>query len=99
MSATNLVGGAGTALLVTCNSQTSAACAGDALISGIDTDGNTGSTSVKFLQGEICDNNTDDNGDGKIDCADPECLGKACPLSGSTASFGQCDATGACTCT
>jgi hypothetical protein len=34
----------------------------------------------KCLQTEVCSNGLDDDGDGKIDCKDPDCLGNAaCP--------------------
>jgi len=38
---------------------------------------------VKSMGDEICNNNIDDNNDGKIDCEDPQCQGKICGIDNS----------------
>ncbi len=53
--------------------------------------GNTG--------GEICDNHMDDDGDGKTDCADPDCFGTAqCCLDLCDNNTSICDTGGVRTC-
>jgi hypothetical protein len=59
--------------LVTCNSQVVAGCAGNALVSVSDQSGASNRIQVRFVQVEICGNGVDDDGNGKIDCADPAC--------------------------
>jgi hypothetical protein len=59
--------------LVTCDSQTVAGCSGNALVSAADQAGASNRIQVHFIQVEICSNGIDDDGDGKIDCADSAC--------------------------
>ncbi|MBX7101644.1 MAG: hypothetical protein K1X89_28275 [Myxococcaceae bacterium] len=44
---------------------------------------------------EVCDNQLDDDGDGRVDCTDPDCVGQACNAGGPG---DVCGAGGACVC-
>ena len=78
--------------LVTCNSQTTAGCAGNAVVSASDQAGASNRIQVRFVQVEICTNGIDDNGNGLTDCADaPTCpAGITCDAGGKTCGGGAC---------
>lgn len=86
-----IAGKSGTAVLTTCNAQKSGTCGGQVTITAVDAGGATGRVSVRFVAVEtVCNNGKDDNGDGRIDCADPDCDQHAC-VTGGTA--GVCQGT------
>ncbi len=70
--------------LVTCNSQVVLGCAGYAQVTASDQNLASGRAQVRFVQVEICGNGVDDNADGLVDCADPDCAGKTCGTNGLT---------------
>jgi hypothetical protein len=43
---------------------------------------------------ELCDNGVDDDGDGKVDCADPDCESRKCQSGGMTCQSGRCGCAG-----
>jgi hypothetical protein len=43
---------------------------------------------------ELCDNALDDDGDGKTDCADPDCDARKCQSGGMTCQAGRCGCAG-----
>lgn len=43
---------------------------------------------------ELCDNALDDDGDGKVDCADPDCDARKCQTGGMTCQAGRCGCAG-----
>jgi hypothetical protein len=45
----------------------------------------------------VCGDGSDDDCDGEVDCADPDCLNDACVVSGG--SIGACSSGGSCVCT
>jgi hypothetical protein len=51
--------------------------------------GVSGATPVCVAREAVCDDNVDNDGDGKTDCADPDCDGKTC-AAGKTCKVGVC---------
>jgi hypothetical protein len=73
--------------LVTCNSQIApVGCVGNALVNASDQNLASKQIQVRFVGVEICTNAIDDDGDGLIDCADPDCAGQICGPNGKTCS-------------
>ncbi|HEY3448016.1 MAG TPA: hypothetical protein VGK67_16790, partial [Myxococcales bacterium] len=82
-STIDIPGGNGTVTLVTCDSRLDVACSGTVRLTATGSDNSTGTASIKFLPGEQCLNLIDDDGDGKVDCADDGCLDRPCTLPGN----------------
>lgn len=86
----------GHATLMTCDSRATAGCLGQVRVSAVDATGASAEMVLTFTATENCTNGVDDNHDGKIDCADPECSGQSCVLGAM--GTGTCDASGTCVC-
>lgn len=84
------------ATLITCDSRTSATCAGEVRVNAGTESGSAGVAKVKFVALETCNNGKDDDGNGKVDCQDSVCFEQACQLPGGTQ--GTCTGQGACVC-
>jgi hypothetical protein len=91
------------AILTVCDARTSSACAGEQTVSAVDGNGATGWVSVGFIGYETtCNDRSDGNGDGKIDCADPDCALLACVNASNVAGTCQnsvCGTSSTSTCT
>jgi hypothetical protein len=72
--------------LISCDSRITSGCAGNALVSASDQNLASNRIQVLFVAVEICNNGVDDDGDGLIDCADPDCAGQTCSATGKTCS-------------
>lgn len=59
-------------------------CVSDAAVSG-------GATGEALASGNACADQVDNDGDGLVDCADPECLGRVC-----RGAVGECDVAELC---
>ena len=82
---------AGSATLRPCDSSQSAACAGSAVVTATDAALSTGRTVVTFQAVEICFDGLDNDGNGKVDCADPACgEGVTCGTHGKVCAGGVC---------
>ncbi len=81
-SASVTVAGGGV-VLTTCDARTTSPCAGDVTVRATDAAGSTSSTIVRFVGFElVCNDGIDNNGDGRTDCADPDCDARACVTGG-----------------
>ncbi len=94
---TVVVGGSGSAELISCDSRI-INCSGLVRVTASSEDGASGEASVEFQQLELCNDGRDNDGDGKIDCADEECVDLACALPSTSVGTGKCSATGLCLC-
>jgi hypothetical protein len=84
---------------VTCDSRLPAACAGSVKVTAVSSsDGATGSVVLTLASLENCANNTDDNGDGLIDCQDSACRTYTCALPAGAIGDGICSDSGDCLC-
>jgi len=78
-----------------CNAQVDPTCAGPAVITAVGQDGGVGQTTVQFQGSEVCGNGVDDDDDGRVDCADPQCpAGSTCGANGLECQGGACACTG-----
>jgi hypothetical protein len=85
--------------LRTCNARTATNCAGQAVVTATGADGGQTQVAVTFQGFENCSNGVDDNGNGLVDCADPDCpLDSACGANGlvcsSTHQCNKCTVAG-----
>ncbi|BDG01689.1 hypothetical protein [Anaeromyxobacter oryzae] len=91
------------AVLTVCDARASSGCVGPQTIYAVDGNGALGSVSLAFVGYETtCNDGKDNNGDGKIDCADPDCALLACVTAGGAAGACQnsvCATGGTSTCT
>ncbi len=97
LKSTTLTGPTGDLALTTCNAHIDATCQGTVIVTVTDAALSSATAQVDFIVYEICNNGIDDNGDGKIDCADTDCLGAACKTAAG--GSGVCDSSGQCICT
>ena len=81
----------GTAELVVCDARTDSGCAGPVIVSASDAGSGVGAVALSFVGYErICNDDDDDNGDGRTDCADPDCDALACvDRSGNAGTCGS----------
>lgn len=85
----------GTQELRPCNAQVDPICAGPAIVTAAGSDGGVGQTTVQFQGSEVCGNGTDDDDDGRVDCADPQCpAGSVCGTNGLACQAGACACPG-----
>ncbi len=80
----NINGLSGSVVLTTCDARTDSACTGAVKVTAVDSNGAVGSVTLTFIGYEtICNDGSDNNGNGLIDCADPDCDQKVCSLNGT----------------
>ncbi len=72
----------GDVTLSSCDSAVTATCAGLTTVTALDAAYAYGRTTLTFTGAEICANGTDDDGDGLVDCLDPDCDGQTCAIAG-----------------
>jgi hypothetical protein len=85
-------GTSGAVELMVCDQRTDASCVGTVSISATDANFAFGQTQVVFVGFETtCNLGRDENMDGRVGCADPDCDGKACVVgTGTAATPGTC---------
>jgi len=88
---TNIDATTGTAELVVCDARSDAGCAGPVIVSASDAGSGIGAVTLTFVGYErTCNDERDDNGDGRTDCADPDCDDLACvDNNGNTGTCGS----------
>ncbi|HTP52377.1 MAG TPA: Ig-like domain-containing protein [Anaeromyxobacteraceae bacterium] len=70
--------------LTVCDSRTDSTCTGPVVVTAVDGNGAYGTLTLNFIGFEtICNDGIDNNKDGRIDCADPDCDQKACVSNGT----------------
>ena len=80
-----------TTILTACDSRTDSGCAGTFFVNASDAALASGRTQVSFVAVEICSDGVDNDGDGKVDCADADCpAGTACSATGKSCGGGTC---------
>ena len=88
----SLAGASGDVTLVACDGATDTACKTSISVSAADGAFATGQAVVSLIAREtICNDGIDNNGDGNIDCADPDCNAQACKTAGGNP--GTCQGT------
>ncbi len=69
--------------LTVCDSRTDSTCLGAVVLTAVDGNGASGTVTLGFVGFEtVCNDGVDNNSDGRIDCADPDCDQKACAVNG-----------------
>jgi len=69
--------------LTVCDSRTDSTCLGPVVVTAVDGNGASGTVTLGFVGFEtVCNDGIDNNADGRVDCADPDCDQKACAVNG-----------------
>ncbi len=83
-----IAGTAGDVTLKACDGATDSTCSGTITVTAIDAAYAAGKVTVTLIPKEtICNDGIDNNGDGLIDCADPDCSAQVCAGAGGLAGI------------